>query len=72
MSQNDKSDSEQRLLKQLEESQCVPQQLVFQRVRLTYMSAIKKANGLLEDRLRRRVMRNADLSRIMWHIHVSY
>ena len=31
----------------------VPQQLVFQRVRLTSMSAIKKANGQLEDRLRR-------------------
>jgi hypothetical protein len=40
---------------------------VFQRVRLTSMSAIKKANGLLEDRLRRWVMMNADLSHIMWH-----
>ena len=29
----------------------VPQQLVFQQVRLTSMSAIKKAKDLLEDRL---------------------
>jgi hypothetical protein len=66
MSQKDKSDSEQRLA----ESTCVPQESsggVFQRVRLTSMSAIKKANGLLEDRLRRKVMRNADLSHIMRH-----
>ena len=49
------------------DSPCVPEQLVFQRVRLTSMSAIKKASGLLEDRLRRRVMRNADLTHIMRH-----
>jgi hypothetical protein len=31
------------------------------------MTAITKASGLLEDRLRRRVMRNTGLSHIMRH-----
>ncbi len=37
------------------------------RVRLTSMSAMKKVNDLLEDKLRHRVMKNADLSHIMLH-----